>query len=53
MQFMLQYQEEKAQEAELKRMAEEKNQRLHENDKAKRWRVIGGRGARRLVLADL
>ena len=49
----LQCQEEKAREAELKRMAEEKNQRLHENDKAKRWRVIGGRGARRLVLADL
>ena len=49
----LQCQEEKAQEAELKRIAEEKNQRLHENDKAKRWRVIGGRGTRRLVLTDL
>ena len=49
----LQCQEEKAREAELKRAAEEKNQHLHKNEKAKRWRVIGGRGTRRLVLTDL
>ena len=47
-----QCQEEKAREVELKRMAEEKNQSLLEKDKARRWKVVGGRGNRRLMLRD-
>ena len=47
-----QCQEEKAREVELKRMAEEKNQSLLEKDKARRWKVVGGRGNRRLMLWD-
>ena len=50
----LQCQEEKVNEMVLKREAECRNQALPENQKAsKTWRIVGGRGTRRLVLRDI
>ena len=44
---------EKVEEMELKRKAEERNCNLLEDEKsAKVWKVVGGRGTRRLVLRD-
>ena len=44
---------ERVKEMELRKEAEEKNGRLLEDEKpAKVWRVVGGRGTRRVVLRD-
>ena len=44
---------ERVKEMELRKEAEEKNCRLLEDEKlAKVWRVVGGRGTRRVVLRD-
>ena len=48
-----QCQEEKIVELELKRKAEEMNCQLLENEKFEKfWKVVGGRGTRRLVLRN-
>ena len=48
-----QYQAEKVKEMELKKEAEEKNCQLPADEKfARVWRVVGGRGTRRVVLRD-
>ena len=48
----LQCQEEKAREVELRSIAEERNRSLPEGGKSKEWKVVGGRGTRRLMLRD-
>ena len=48
----LQCQEEKAREVELRSIAEERNRSLPEGEKSKEWKVVGGRGTRRLMLKD-
>ena len=48
----LQCQEEKAREVELKSIAEERNRSLLAEEKSKKWKVVGGRGTRRLMLRD-
>ena len=48
-----QYQAEKVKEMELKKEAEEKNCQLPADKKfARVWRVVGGRGTRRVALRD-
>ena len=48
-----QCQAEKVREMDLRREAEEKNCHLSENEKSdKVWKVVGGRGTRRVVLRD-
>ena len=48
-----QCQVEKVKEMELRKEAEEKNCRLSEDEKlAKVWKVVGGRGTRRIVLRN-
>ena len=49
-----QCQEEKAREMELKKLADEKNGHLSEEEKSEKvWRVVGGRGTRRLMLKEI
>ena len=48
----LQCQEEKAREVELRSIAEERNRSLPGGEKSKEWKVVGGRGTRRLMLRD-
>ena len=41
-----------AREMELKSITEERNWSLPEEEKSKKWKVVGGRGTRRVMLRD-